>query len=143
MIQEQVVDHAPQVRCYRCGSAAVHSLCHHCARPMCGEHSPSAFRQDRQLVSEVSGRPRDSSKPANREFAWLKHSDLRRAAVYHCEDHVHAVRNTRTLIAAGAGLAVLGVIVALFSVLPGLVLLLAGGGLAAWGFVQQRREAEP
>jgi hypothetical protein len=142
MIQEKIVDHAPQVRCYRCGSVAVSSLCHHCARPMCGEHSPSAFRQDRQLVSEVSGRARDSAKPANREFAWLKHSDLRRAAVYHCEDHAHVVRNMQTLIAAGAGVAVLGVIVALFSVLPGLVLLLAGGGLAAWGLVQHRREAD-
>jgi hypothetical protein len=36
---------------------------------------------------------------------------------------------------------VLGVIVALFSVLPGLVLLLAGGGLGVWGFVQRQREA--
>jgi len=142
MIQEKVVDHAPQVRCYRCGSDAVYSLCHHCARPMCGEHSPPAFRQEGQLVSQVKGDARDSAKPANREFAWLKHSDLRRAAVYHCEDHAHVVRNTWTLIAAGAGLAVLGGIVALFSVLLGLVLLLAGGGLAAWGFVQQRREAE-
>jgi hypothetical protein len=142
VIQEKVVEHAPQVRCYRCGSAAVYSLCHHCARPMCGEHSPRAFRQDGQLVSEVSGGARDSAKPANREFAWLKHSDLRRGAVYHCEDHAHVVRNMRTLIVAGVGLAVLGVIVALFSVPLGLVLLLAGGGLAAWGFVQRRRDAE-
>jgi hypothetical protein len=142
MIQEKTVDHAPQVRCYRCGSTAVYSLCHHCARPMCLEHSPKAFRQEGRLVSEVGEAAHDSAKPANREFAWLKHSDLRRTAVYHCKDHAHLVRNTRPLIWSGAGLAVLGVIVALFSVLPGLVLLLAGGGLAAWGFLQQRREAE-
>lgn len=142
MIQEKIVDHAPQVRCYRCGSTAVYSLCHHCARPMCQEHSARAFRQAGQLVSEVGGAARDSAKPASREFIWLKQSDLRRSAVYHCKDHAHVVRNTSTLIGSGVGLAVLGVIVAFFSVLPGLVLLLAGGGLGVWGFVQRRRETE-
>ena len=142
MIQEKVADHAPQVRCYRCGSIAVYSLCHHCARPMCREHSPLAFRQGGRQVSEVSGDARDSAKPASREFAWLKQSDLRRAAVYHCEDHAHVVRNTWVLIGSGAGLALLGVIIALFSVLPGLVLLLLGGGLGLWGFVQRQRQAE-
>ncbi len=142
MIQEKVVDHASQVRCYRCGSITIYSLCHHCARPMCRAHSPMAFRQGGQPVSEVGEAAHDSAKPASREFAWLKQSDPRRTAVYHCEDHAHSVRNTSALIGIGAGLAVLGVIVALFAVLPGLVLLLAGGGLGVWGFSLRQRETK-
>jgi hypothetical protein len=99
------------------------------------------FRQGGQLVREVSGEARDSAKPASREFAWLKQSDLRRTAVYHCEDHAHVVRNISTLITSGAVLGVLGVIVLLFSFLPGLVLLLAGAGLVAWAVVQGNRQA--
>jgi hypothetical protein len=135
------VDHAPQVRCYRCGSTTVYSLCHHCARPMCRKHSPMAFRQGGHLVREVGGEARDSAKVASREFTWLKQSDLRRTAVYHCEDHAHVVRRTSTLITSGVVIAVLGVIVLLFSFPPGLVLLLAGAGLVAGAVVQRNRQA--
>jgi hypothetical protein len=109
---------------------------------MCREHSPKAFRQERQLVSEVDGAARDSAKPASREFAWLKQNDVRRTAVFHCEDHAHRVWNTPVLIGAGGALAALGVIVALLSVLPGTVLLIAGGGLGVWGYIQRRRDAD-
>lgn len=136
MTRETVVDHAPQVRCYRCGSTDVYSLCHHCARPMCRTHSPRVFRQAGQLVREVEGQVRDTAKPASLEFAWLKQSDIRRSAVYHCEDDAHVVRGTSTLVKSGIGLAVLGVIISLFSLVPGLILLLAGAGSIAAAYLR-------
>ena len=81
MKQETVIDRAPMVRCYKCGSPVVFSLCHHCARPMCEKHSPFAFRQAGTPVREAGDDARDAVKPASLEFAWLKQSDPRRAAV--------------------------------------------------------------
>jgi hypothetical protein len=93
MKQETVIDRAPMVRCYKCGSPVVFSLCHHCARPMCEKHSPFAFRQAGTPVREAGDDARDAVKPASLEFAWLKQSDPRRAAVYHCAEHAHTVRH--------------------------------------------------
>jgi hypothetical protein len=107
---------------------------------MCSKHSPRAFRQGGQLVPEVSETARDSAKPASREFAWLKQSDLRRTAVYHCEDHAHVVRGISVLITSGVVVAVLGVIGVVISLLPGLVLLLAGAGLIGWAFARRSRQ---
>jgi len=107
---------------------------------MCEEHSQFAFRQGGKLVRGVDRGAHDSAKPASLEFAWLKQSDPRRAAVYHCAEHKHAVRNVLAYIKIGAVLAVVGVIF-LFLVLPlGLVLLLAGAGLGAAGFILRQRE---
>lgn len=108
---------------------------------MCRKHSPRVFLQDGQRVREVSEGARDSAKPASREFVWLKQSDLRRTAVYHCEDHAHVVRSPVLLVVPGAILALLGMILTLIGFLPGLVLLLAGAGLVIWAIVAHNRKA--
>jgi hypothetical protein len=108
MKQQTVVDHAPAARCYRCGSTRVYSLCHHCRRPMCEEHSPLAFRQAGGPAREPSA----TAQPASKEFAWLlkhkkkfarlKQNSLRRA-VYHCEDHKHGSGWLAALLAGRKG----------------------------------------
>jgi hypothetical protein len=140
MKQESVIDRAPAVRCHECGSTKIHSLCHHCAKPMCAKHSPQAFRPTgTQAQGAVGGAP-DSAKPASQEFAWLKQSDSQRAAVYHCREHAHTVGDGLvTLTVAGIAVAVLGVIIALFAPVPGIVVLLIGAGLAAAALVLRAR----
>ena len=84
MKTETVIDRGPAVRCYECGSTEIISLCHHCARPMCAAHCSNAF--------QASGAGVDgSAQPASKEFGWLKQSDPRRGAVYHCGEHDHKV----------------------------------------------------
>lgn len=82
----QKVDRAPAARCYRCGSTEILSLCHHCGKPMCEEHSPPAFREG--LARQVT---HPTPRPWNTEFGWLKLKDASPllGAVYHCEDHEH------------------------------------------------------
>lgn len=84
MKTETIVDRGPAVRCYECGSTEIFCLCHHCGEPMCLRHSKDAFRQQ-------SSSPDGSAQPASREFSWLKQSDPRRGAVYHCDAHDHRV----------------------------------------------------
>ncbi len=115
-----IEEHAPRVRCYRCGSPDIFSLCHHCAKPMCKEHSPAAF--------DTTG------KPVSREFGDLELTHHQQG-VYHCDEHAHVVKGRLTsLIWVGAGLAVVGVIVAFLSLVPGLVLLLAAGATAGLAY---------
>ncbi len=138
---EALVDRAPRVRCYECGSDRIFSVCHHCQKPMCEEHSPLAYREAGKLVQAPSGSS-DEARPASREFAGLKLGGTKEA-VYHCENHAHIVRGGLIgLIGIGAGLAVLGLIVLFFAVLPGLVLLLIGAGTAGAAFsVHRLRES--
>src|SRR5689334_24983324 len=110
---EMLVGHAPRVRCYECGSDEIFSVCHHCQKPMCEDHSPAAFREAGKLVREPS-KSADEAKPASREFAGLKLGGTKEA-VYHCEQHDHVVRGGLTgLIGVGTGVAVLGLIVLFF-----------------------------
>lgn len=87
---EALEDRAPQVRCYKCGSARIFSVCHHCQKPMCAEHSPLAYSEAGRLVREPSGSTGEA-RAASREFAGLKLGGAWEA-VYHCDDHAHAVR---------------------------------------------------
>jgi hypothetical protein len=128
-----VIEHAPQVRCYKCGSAEIDSVCHHCGKPMCKAHSPLAFR----LAGKPAREPGPAAKLASQEFGGLG-LDTNRAAVYHCEDHAHIVGGRGGLFALGVVLAVLGIIVLLFDFVPGLVLLLAGLVAAAIAIVRSR-----
>src|SRR5664280_384355 len=118
--------HAPRARCYVCGSTVTTSLCHHCGKVMCGDHSS-------RVVDEAG-------KPLSEEFTEL---GLEEPGGYHCYACAHTVRGRlRALIAVGVAVAVLGVIVTVFSVLPGVALLLVGAGLAAYGyFADKRRRA--
>ena len=79
-MEQQKVDRAPAARCYRCGVTEIVSLCHHCGKPMCKEHSPLAFTEG-------------TGAPLSREFGWLKlkESNPFQAAVYHCEEHEHRI----------------------------------------------------
>src|SRR5215469_10543754 len=80
-----LVERAPRVRCYECGSNEIFSVCHHCQKPMCKEHSPLAY------LAPEPGRSADEAKPASREFAGLKLGGTKEA-VYHCKEHAHTVR---------------------------------------------------
>jgi hypothetical protein len=123
-------EHAPQVRCYNCGSPEIFSLCHHCGRGMCHRHSTKAVDA--------------ANKPVSKEFAGLGLED-KQAGAYHCAEHDHVVRgNLLVLIMAGAIVAVVGVLVAFASVLLGLLLLLAGAACAglAYRARQGRKAAE-
>jgi hypothetical protein len=109
---------------------------------MCGKHSPPAFRDGGNLVGEASGSSGEKARPASREFAGLELGGTREA-VYHCEEHAHTVAGPLTgLIVFGVALAVLGVVVLFFAVLPGLVLLLLGAGTAGIAFAVDRRRAQ-
>lgn len=72
---ETLVERAPRVRCYECGSDEIFSVCHHCQKPMCKEHSPLAYREAGRLVREPS-RSADEAEPAEQgvrgpEAGWL------------------------------------------------------------------------
>ena len=55
-MEYELRDQAPRVRCYCCGSPDIASLCHHCVRPMCDEHSTRAVDDARRPVSrELAG----------------------------------------------------------------------------------------
>jgi hypothetical protein len=137
--------HAPEVRCYRCGSPSVFSLCHHCGKPMCAEHSPNAYRAERGQVTDGPQAPQadvQADKPVSRELTGLGLDDSQ-VAVYHCEDHAHVVKSE--LLAwryAGIAAGVLGLVLLAFAVIPGLLLLLAGAAAAAYGFIIGRRRAQ-
>jgi hypothetical protein len=130
-----LIENAPQVRCYECGSDKIFSVCHHCAKPMCEDHSPPAFRE----VAKPGGSNDEGVKAISRELAGLKLGRAREG-VYHCEDHAHMVRGPLMGI-IGIGIAVLGIIVLLFSPVPGLVLLLVGAGMAGFTFIWPRLRA--
>jgi hypothetical protein len=101
----EVIDRAPEARCYQCGSTDIRSVCHHCSRPMCAQHASAAVRERATSSSagpDATGAPSGpgaseeeepdgpDTKPTSREFAGLKLLPVR-AAVHHCEEHDHTV----------------------------------------------------
>lgn len=144
-MQTALEPHAPEVRCYRCGSPSVFSLCHHCGKPMCAEHSPEAYRAQHGQATDGAQAPHtgvQTDKPVSRELVGLGLDDAQ-VAVYHCEDHAHTVKSE--LFAwryAGIAAGVLGLVLLAFAVIPGLLLFLAGAAAAAYGFIIGRRRAE-
>ncbi len=139
---ETLMERAPQVRCYECGRTDIFSVCHHCGRPMCEEHSPRAFREGGVLVKAPRGSA-DEAKPASAELAGLGLRG-RNGAVYHCTDDAHMVRGSlRSLIVAGAVIAVLGIILLFLATLPGLVVFIIGAAIGGgvFGITQLRGSA--
>lgn len=133
--------HAPRVRCYECGSEHLFSVCHHCQRPMCEEHSPLVFRQGGTRV-RVPGGTSEEARPISRELAGLRLSGLREA-VYHCKDHEHMVHSFPLLwVAGGAGAFALGFLLLFASVGIGLVLMLLGAAVASGALLVHRMLAE-
>jgi len=104
---------------------------------MCEKHSSLAFRVSGKLARD----PGPSGKPASQEHGGLK-LDVRQAAVYHCEEHDHAVNGPGRFVVIGAAIAVIGLIVTFISTVPGIVVLLAGVAVAAYGVVRVRQERE-
>jgi hypothetical protein len=121
---EALIERAPRVRCHKCGSKDIFSLCHHCQLPMCEEHSPPAYLESGKPVRVPAGSA-DGARPVSKEFAGLKLGGTREA-VYHCDEHAHVVRGMSRVIGIGAAVALLGVIVLLFAPLPGVLLLVIG-----------------
>jgi hypothetical protein len=137
-VTELLVDRAPRVRCYECGSEDIFSVCHHCQRPMCDDHSPYAFRQGGELVRRPSGSA-DEARPASQELAGLGLGG-QNEVVYHCADHDHMVRGFPIRwVAAGAGVAVLGILLMCVAAKLGLVLLLIGAPMAGIAFALHQR----
>jgi hypothetical protein len=122
---EVLRDRAPRVRCYECGSDRIFSVCHHCHRPMCEDHSPLVFRQAGVLVRTPNLASEDV-RPVSQEFAGLRLAG-HREAVFHCTDHTHIVHSVRRWIISGAGVAALGFLLLFAASTLGILLLLVGG----------------
>jgi hypothetical protein len=91
----RLVDRVPQTRCYRCASRKLHSVCHHCTRPMCADHSPVKRRFWRRSA----------------EFAKLGLRDTACGEMpRHCKKHRHVVRGLPIwLIACAVALTLAGI----------------------------------
>ena len=114
----------PQVRCYKCGSAYISSLCHHCWRPGCAKH--------------VVPMPRWAGRLLGREGVGR---GLGTDASYHCQECGHAFTRYQLVLGAGGlGLAVAGLIIVLLNPLAGLALAIPGVMLAAWAYLTARRQ---
>ena len=119
----EIKPQVPQVRCYKCGSPRISSLCHHCWRPGCAKH--------------VVPMPRWAGRLLGREGAGR---DLGTDASYHCHECGHAVTGYRLVLgASGLGLMVAGLIVVLVNLVAGLALAVAGALLAALAYLTARR----
>lgn len=117
---------APQTRCYRCGSTDLACICHHCGRAMCHSDGPPSLE--------------GAAKPRNKEFAKLGLPEIEPS---HCDDCRHVVKGSALpLMIGGSSLAMLGIAVMFASVLPGLVMLLVGGGLAGFGYRLETRRKQ-
>lgn len=124
-MQVVVEQHAPQVRCYECGSPKIAALCHHCWRPGCHRHVTAAPRWAEKLLG------REASGPG-----------LERAHARHCaECGQAAVGYGIPLASAGAALAVVGVIAIWLIPIAAVALVAAGGALAALACLDVRRQA--
>src|SRR5260370_37708152 len=75
VLTAEPVDHAPQSRCYQCGSAEITHTCHHCGRLGCARH--------------VTATPTVAGHPLSPEF---RRVGMRRKAGYHRADRGHAPR---------------------------------------------------
>ena len=122
---------APVVRCYKCGSAHVSALCHHCWRPGCAKHVlPSP-----QWAEKLSGR--EGGGPG-----------LQNVRARHCGDCAHVRAGTAgptsrwlAVGVAGTGLAAIGLISVWLNLIAGLIFLLVGGISAVWAYLRVRRAA--
>ncbi len=126
VLTAEPVDHAPQSRCYQCGSAEITHTCHHCGRLGCARH--------------VTATPTVAGHPLSPEFRRL---GMRRKAGYHCADCAHAPSVAALAYgASGGALLLIGIAVLSLNPVAGVVLVILGavasaGSLASWH--RQRR----
>ena len=120
----EIKPQVPQIRCYKCGSPHISSLCHHCWHPGCAKH--------------VVPMPRWARKLQGREGAGR---GLGTDASYHCQECGHAVAGYQLVLGAGGlGLMAAGLIIVLLNPVTGLALAVAGVLLAAWAYLTARRQ---
>jgi hypothetical protein len=124
IMETSIERHAPQVRCHKCGSLSVHALCHHCWRPGCVRHvRPTPHRAEKLLGQEGSG------------------PGLANADAFHCAECGHVALGHRlALCAAGVAVTAVGIIVIWLNLIAGPALILAGGALAGWAYLDMRRQ---
>lgn len=119
----EIKPQVPRVRCYKCGSPDIRSLCHHCWRPGCAKH--------------VVPMPRWAARLLGREGAGR---GLGTDASYHCQECRRAVAGYQLVLGAGGlGLMVVGLIIVLLNPVAGLALAVTGVLLAAWSYLTARR----
>ena len=124
-MRTQIKPRAPQVRCYKCGSPDISSLCHHCWRPGCSKHvEPMSRWVARLLGREGAGR------------------GLGTDAAYHCQECGHAAAGHQLALGGGGlGVATAGLILILLNPVAGLAIAAAGVLLAGWAYLIARRRA--
>ena len=122
-MRTEIKPRVPQVRCYKCGSPDIRSLCHHCWRPGCTEHVvPMPHWVARLLGREGAGR------------------GLGTDAAHHCQECGHAVAGYQLALGAGGlGVMTVGLITVLLNPVAGLALVAAGVLLAGWAYLTARR----
>ena len=101
-----IISKGSMVRCYKCGSSQVSSICHHCGRPMCSRHGPV-----KPLLSWFT---------ENREFKNLSLDKwpFRGDDGVHCEFHVHSTLNfRRIMIYPGLIVAIIGLVLLILAIL--------------------------
>jgi len=122
-MRTEIKPRVPQVRCYKCGSPAIRSLCHHCWRPGC--------------VTHVVPMPRSGAMLLGREGGGR---GLGTDASHHCQECGHAVAGYPLALGAGGlGLMTVGLITVLLNPVAGLALVVAGVLLAGWVYLTARR----
>lgn len=124
---------APQVRCYKCGSADTFALCHHCWLPGCVDHLVPTSHWTAKLLGREGAGP-----------------GLGKDSAMHCKECSHAVaRREMALGVGGVAAAMAGIITILLSLAAGLMLVVAGvllvGGvyLTAYHRASRRRASLP
>jgi hypothetical protein len=118
--------HAPQARCAACGSPKIVSVCHHCGCPAC--------KDDSNATVDLSGRP------LSYEFAQL---GVVQKGPHHCDKCSHLVKGrVWTLVLVGSTVALIGVVIAIGNIIPGLILIVLGSAFAiGMQFADRRRVA--
>lgn len=114
---------ALQARCYACQSSEIQALCHHCWRLGCARHVHPTPRWAQRLFGAEAGGP-----------------GLENSHAWHCVD-CNRVQAGWWLRAGTAGLVVMfvGLLIVLFSLAPGLLMIVVGCAAATWAFVRIRR----
>jgi hypothetical protein len=108
-MEAKITRQAPKVRCYKCGSADIEVICHHCGRPLCKSHGP---------VKPVFGLFLE-----NREFNKLRLGNwpLSNSEGAHCDDCVHSSPNYRRIMIFPGALIIIASLYWGFSSIPHLL----------------------
>ena len=117
-MDDSVRQHAPRLRCYKCGSQTIAALCHHCWRAGCVKHVRSSPLWAAILLGKEGSGP-----------------GLKKLRACHCADCAHhRAGHWLALGVTGAALAIVGLITLLLIPVLGLVLAVVGGAAAAWAY---------